>query len=534
MKFKKSTVFFVTILILIIFSFTAQYRRENSLRIKSTNSLGPFPNLSLIPRGILKGNGNYLFPLNQDLTVDIMLTTGSEAIDSAQALVNYDPTVVNVKSVLCNSSSDLKNALLLSNQNGKIDVACTAIPLPPYQNPDTLPAYTPAPPNSQQVVATLVLEVIQPVSSSSLVFDYISQDPNSSSVIANQGTTNILASVENLTFDATSSQNTATLSLIPNNGTYSQGSNFNVDIILSTGQYQIDSSDVIIHYDKDVLRATSLTPGSIFTIYPRAVIDPTLGIIELTGQIAAADNTQPFSGQNLTMGTITFEPLAGSLSTPVTFEFSGIGDRNDSNISEFGQGNDVLTSVTNASFTITGIQTTPTVGPSLAPIPTATSVPTATPTPTTTAPISLKIKLTLQGRTWTGAPLSRGASLKVLGTGIDIKTSTNAFGELLTDLLSLILPGPYDLLIKPDGYLQKKFNVDLITGTNTLDLSGTTLLAGDVDNSGKINSLDYNMLMIYFKTNDSLTDLDGSGQVNSLDFSLLIGNWNKSGDNEGQ
>lgn len=540
MHLSKGKIIFVSILLIFLVSVTLQLRRENSFRIKSTSSQGPFPNLSLIPKNILKGSGNYLFPLNKDITVDVVLTTGIEAIDSAQAIINYDPKVVTVKSVSCNPASNLKNALLLSNSNGKIDVACTAIPLPPYTDPNQIPPFTPVPPNSQQTVASLVLEVTQPVSNSSLTFDYVSGDPNSSSVIANKGTTNILASVTNLTFDSNSVKNTATLALSPSSGTYSVGNTFNIDIMLSTGQYQIDSTDIVIHYDKDVLQANALTPGSIFTSYPRAVIDPTLGTIELTGQIAAVDNPQPFSGQDLIMGTITFEPLQANSQTNVTFEFNGIGDRNDSNISEFGQGNDVLTSVTNAAFIIDSTQPTPTTGPTNTPTPTG-GVPTITPTPTTiptatptsTVPISLKVKLTLQGRNWTGAPLNRAVTLKVLGTGVDVKTSTNAFGELLLDLLSLILPGQYDLLIKPDGYLQKKFSVDLLSGTNTLDLSGVTLIAGDVDNSGKINGLDYNDLMVNFKKSDSLTDLDGSGQVNSLDFSFIIGNWNKTGDNEG-
>lgn len=72
--------------------------------------------------------------------------------------------------------------------------------------------------------------------------------------------------------------------------------------------------------------------------------------------------------------------------------------------------------------------------------------------------------------------------------------------------------------------------------------------AGDLDGSGKVNTIDYNLLLTDFKKqfigdsigNDptEIADVDGSKQVNSLDFSLLLANFNKCGafedtDNDG-
>lgn len=76
-----------------------------------------------------------------------------------------------------------------------------------------------------------------------------------------------------------------------------------------------------------------------------------------------------------------------------------------------------------------------------------------------------------------------------------------------------------------------KKSVNLNSGTNQLDFTQTPFLAGDLNNSNGVNSLDYNVLLANFKTADENSDLDGSGQVNSLDFSLMLSNWNKLGEN---
>jgi len=50
---------------------------------------------------------------------------------------------------------------------------------------------------------------------------------------------------------------------------------------------------------------------------------------------------------------------------------------------------------------------------------------------------------------------------------------------------------------------------------------------GDIDCSGKVNSLDYSYLIAHYNTSDPRADLDDSGKVNALDFSVLLANFGK-------
>ena len=52
---------------------------------------------------------------------------------------------------------------------------------------------------------------------------------------------------------------------------------------------------------------------------------------------------------------------------------------------------------------------------------------------------------------------------------------------------------------------------------------------GDIDCSGKVNSLDYSYLIAHYNTSDPRADLDNSGKVNALDVSVLLANFGKEG-----
>ena len=50
---------------------------------------------------------------------------------------------------------------------------------------------------------------------------------------------------------------------------------------------------------------------------------------------------------------------------------------------------------------------------------------------------------------------------------------------------------------------------------------------GDIDCSGKVNSLDFSYLIAHYDTSDPKADLDDSGKVNALDVSVLLANFGK-------
>ncbi len=92
--------------------------------------------------------------------------------------------------------------------------------------------------------------------------------------------------------------------------------------------------------------------------------------------------------------------------------------------------------------------------------------------------------------------------------------------------------------MKPEGFLQRKFILQIAGGANrldtrTVDLSMPVFSGGDINGSGTINSLDYARLLrrntqVVNKINDDLADLDSSDQVNGIDFTIMASNWGRT------
>jgi len=326
-----------------------------------------------------------------------------------------------------------------------------------------------------------------------------------------------------------------TLSLFPASDRLTINQETDLQILLSTGSYQAAGVDVRLNYDPNTIEVISLSEGSIpeITLYPAKSVDAATGQIIFSGVIST--EAIPFSGDNLLLGTIRVKPIALTGSTALNFEFVGplsadpfdLDRRNDSNLAEFSnQLNDILEQVSNGTYQVVPPPTsTPT------PTPTSTPIPTATPLP---LPITLNLKIELEGRSLTDTSRARLVTIKIFNTTFTTTAALDDLGQIAGLLLDNLLPGSYELLIKPDGYLQKQFAVNLVAGQNDLDFSTNfEFIAGDFDNSGEINSIDYSVIIANWNTAAADADIDGSGRVNSLDASLIIANWRLHGDQEG-
>lgn len=316
-----------------------------------------------------------------------------------------------------------------------------------------------------------------------------------------------------------------TLALSPATDELTLNQETEIQILVSTGSFQADGVDVRLSYDPQVIEIISISEGNIpeITLYPSKVVNPAAGKILLSGVISTGGS--PFSGDNLLFATIRLKPMALTDQTTISFEFIGplsadpfdTHRRNDSNIAEHpGRFNDLLEQVVNGTYRV-----------SLPPTPT----PTPTPTP---LPVSFDLKIELQGRRQANTSRSRKVMIQIPTLGFTKSVVLDDAGQTEIMPTNQVSPGKYDLLIKPEGYLQKQFTINLTTGLNSLDLSAThEFTAGDLDNSGEINSIDYSMIIAAWSTADNLADIDGSGKVNSLDASIIIANWRKTGDQEG-
>ena len=157
----------------------------------------------------------------------------------------------------------------------------------------------------------------------------------------------------------------ASFSLSPASGTYQVGTAFNVNINLNTGGNETSGSDAILLYEPEKIEAKGITAGTIYSSYPVKTINSTAGKISISG--ITSDAASSFSGEG-TFATINFRPLSSGTTT-IRFNFTQ-DEPTDSNVAKKGtQGEDILASVSNATYTLTGTTATPTPGTGGAPTP---------------------------------------------------------------------------------------------------------------------------------------------------------------------
>lgn len=140
----------------------------------------------------------------------------------------------------------------------------------------------------------------------------------------------------------------ASFSLLPASGTYRIGDFFDVAVNLNTGGEQTSGADSILLYEPEKLEAQGITTGSVYSSYPIKSINSTAGKISISGIIS--DATSSFSGEGV-FASIKFKALTSGTTT-LRFDFEP-GQPTDSNIAKKGtQGEDILNSVANATYTI--------------------------------------------------------------------------------------------------------------------------------------------------------------------------------------
>ncbi len=181
--------------------------------------------------------------------------------------------------------------------------------------------------------------------------------------------------------------------------------------------------------------------------------------------------------------------------------------------------------------------------------------PTLTPTPTgTTGNVNLKMKLKFQGINKLPAAGQNSMVVKVKVYKEGVSAPTDGTGTFTADANSVwsgtvsvnlgALAGKYRVLIKGPQHIQKKIcdstpsetspgiyrcsdgNITLTAGDNNLDLSGIIMLAGDLDQSGLVDSVDFGLVKNNLGKTDAVTltkaDLNRDGVVDTQDYSLIL------------
>jgi hypothetical protein len=144
----------------------------------------------------------------------------------------------------------------------------------------------------------------------------------------------------------------ATLSLSPSTGTYNKGCDVTVDIKIDATGVQTDGVDSIVFYDPTRFNVKSIKNGTIFAEYPANNIDAANGKVVISGLASAST---AFTGTG-TLATLNMTVLATAPDgiTQMKFDFdpNDKAKTNDSNIAQRGTVTDILSSVTDGTYTI--------------------------------------------------------------------------------------------------------------------------------------------------------------------------------------
>lgn len=159
----------------------------------------------------------------------------------------------------------------------------------------------------------------------------------------------------------------ATLSFDPASGVINKGCEISIKISLDTQGVQTDGTDVIVLYTPAQLSVSTsqITNGTIYPEYPGNSVDPS-GKISISG---ISSVSSPFSGTG-TFATIKFNvasTLAVDTKVNLNFDFdpNNKTKTTDSNVVERGTIADVLSAVTNGSYSVgsgscaAGVSTSP-------------------------------------------------------------------------------------------------------------------------------------------------------------------------------
>jgi cell division septation protein DedD len=520
----------------------------------------------------------YIEPGTQNLPPDsnfkVMIDTKGSKIAFVRVDITFDNTKVNLVNSI-NSGSVLTDVINVPNEPTTIAAANSVGHLVIVRG---LPAACSQDPNCASGTGT---------------FEVVNFDVTSVTQLQNQ-TTNLgflESSMQVVDSSATSLSLTTTpatlaLNVPSNNGAaklyfssprpanpQTNGSSFDIDLLLDTGGADVDGVDAKLTFNKTFLTVSSVShsSSSVFTSYPTSTFDNSAGTVSVSANIGLGGSATAVNGTDIVIATLKVNSISETAGTQISYVFTP-GDRNDSNVVKSGtlstgDPQDILASVENANIVIghSGVATPTQVPPTQTPAPTSTpipsptpttggsgptstpaptSTPTATPKPTNT-PIpsatptpssqSLTFKFLFQGRTRVG--VNNNLTISFYYKNLAGGSVNGPFNlPLNTDgTFQLTYPsGNYQFLAKTRGYLARLFGpINITTSTRTIDLTSTPLLGGDLNGDGTINSLDYSTFLSVFRStaiSNSFADLDGSGEINNLDFGIMRTNWGLSSD----
>jgi|GEM_PF-2583052 len=351
----------------------------------------------------------------------------------------------------------------------------------------------------------------------------------------------------------------ADLGLTSADTSYQVGEQFTVDATIDTNGLTATAAKLNIQFNgndveivKDAQNKPLIVGGPLL---PVTVIDPTSGYNNGTISVGSTTGSPP-NGTGV-IAKITFKARRAVSTTQIKYATTG----NEVTVMQ-SSGNALgITTPLNLVLTAApGVTTPPTATPTVTPTrtPTPTVTPTRTPTPTLiqvtppavgAAQVRLSIKLRSIGRSAGDnvSPTSdtRNVKVDILTPANSVVTSVNgtiAYNQVdgkFVGTISVpgITAGPYYAVIKVKGNMNQKIQVQLVP-SSTLTMSTINPLPGDINDDGKLDIFDYNILITCFgnraastlcgsrkaaaNINDDVDPVTNAILIDSQDYNTLL------------
>lgn len=205
-----------------------------------------------------------------------------------------------------------------------------------------------------------------------------------------------------------------TLDFSPSTIATTEGEEFTVDVIVTTGGNQITGADLKVIFDPDKLEAQSIQKG---TFLPNILVAGSVspGVASIT---LGAPSTTPGNGTG-TLATLTFKALA-STSGPISLRFS----QPETQVIGIGETGNVLVSASPATVTINNTDGSAAFADTSSPTATPSAAPTGAPSASPSGSVTTVITSPLPGATTTNKPTIVGTSSPLALLTITITNTT--------------------------------------------------------------------------------------------------------------
>jgi hypothetical protein len=108
--------------------------------------------------------------------------------------------------------------------------------------------------------------------------------------------------------------------------------------------------------------------------------------------------------------------------------------------------------------------------------------------------------------------------------------STTLNTSSVYSVISTVVPGTYNVWVKPFRWLAKRVNGRVVTSTGNVVTTMTSAGYGDIDDDNEVGPGDLQLVLDNFGGVNAAADLDGDAEVGPGDLQVVLDNFGLSGD----